>query len=117
MRVLLAVFLIGHAGVHAVMWTLPFTGAIRDMPFNPAHSWLLGDSRLIAVVLAAAAAAGFTATAVGYLLDTAWWPLVMLASAAVSLLLMAAYFSRWWSLGILLSAALAGYAWTAERAA
>jgi hypothetical protein len=100
MRVLLAVFIL-----------------VRDMPFNPAHSWLLGDSRLIAVVPAATAEAGLTATAVGYLLDTTWWPLVMLASAAVSLLLMAAYFSRWWSLGMLLSTVLAGYAWVAEHAA
>lgn len=34
-------FVLGHAAVHAVMWALPFTDAIEDMPFDPAHSWWL----------------------------------------------------------------------------
>jgi hypothetical protein len=43
-RWLFFAFLLGHAAVPAVMWTLPFTDATDDMPFNPAESWLFGES-------------------------------------------------------------------------
>lgn len=114
MRVLFITFLFGHAGVHAVMWTLPFTDATADMPFDPAHSWLLGDSRTVAVAVAGLATVAFAVAAVAYGLQVSWWPPVMLAAAAVSLLLMAVWFSPWWTVGIGLSAALAVYAWQAQ---
>ena len=51
MRWLFFAFLLGHAAVHAVMWTLPFTDASEEMPFDPAHSWWLGDQRVAAGLL------------------------------------------------------------------
>ncbi len=34
MRIALALFLACHGAVHAVMWTLPLTDAVDDMPFD-----------------------------------------------------------------------------------
>lgn len=114
MRIVVAALLLGHAAVHAVMWTLPFTDATRDMPFDPGRSWLFGDSRLPAVVLAGLATAGFAVTAVGYLLGAAWWPPVMLVASAISLMLLVGWFTPWWLVGIALSAGLALFAWRAQ---
>lgn len=113
MRTLFVVFLFGHAAVHGVMWTLPFTDATSEMPFDPAHSWLLGDRPVIAVVAAGAAALGFVVSGVVVAADAAWWPPVMLASSALSLALMVVFLSPWWSVGLVLSAGLAAYAWQA----
>ncbi len=110
MRFLFAAFLLGHAAVHAVMWSLPFTPAVDEMPFDPGHSWLLGDARIAGAVMAASATAALALSAAAYLADATWWPTVLLGGAAVSLALMAIYFTRWWALGIVLSGALAFYA-------
>lgn len=110
-RLVFAAFLFGHAAVHAVMWTLPFTDATTDMPFDPSRSWLLGTSRTLAVVVAGLATVGFVVAPVGYLVGAGWWPAVMFLAAVVSLLLMILYFTPWWSVGIVLSAGVAVYAW------
>lgn len=114
MRIGVAIFLLGHAAVHAVMWTLPFTDATRDMPFDPGHSWLFGDNRVLPVVLAGIAAVTFAVTAVGYLTAAAWWPRAMLTAATVSLVVMIGWFTPWWLVGIALSGALAVYAWQTQ---
>ena len=110
MRTLFVMFLLGHAAVHGVMWTLPFTPAASDMPFNPAHSWVWGESRAVAVVLAGLATVAFGAAAFGFAIEAGWWPPVMVAAAVVSLALMLVYFSPYWLVGIVLSAVLAVYA-------
>lgn len=116
MRIALSVFLVGHAAVHAVMWTLPFTDATSDMPFDPADSWLLGHRPWLAVGVAGAAAAGFLAAAAGLALQTSWWPPVLAVAAVVSLLLMGLYWTAYWSVGIALGVGLAVYAVLAEPA-
>lgn len=114
MRILFIAFLFGHAAVHAVMWTLPFTDAVADMPFDPSHSWLLGNGRTIAAILAGIATLAIAVAAIAYGLNAAWWPSAMLAAATTSLLLMAVFLSPWWTVGIALSAALAVYAWHSQ---
>ena len=114
MRWLFFAFVLGHAGVHAVMWTLPFTDATADMPFDPAHSWWLGDQRVVAVVLAGFAAVGYIVAGAGWLTDASWWPVTMIGASMLSLLLMALFFAPWWLVGIALSTGLAIYAMQAE---
>lgn len=109
MRALFFVFMLGHAAVHAVMWTLPFTDATSDMPFDPAHSWLLGEQRTAAVALAALVSVAYIVAGVGWLATASWWPATMLGASALSLLLMAAFFTPWWLIGIAISGALAVY--------
>jgi hypothetical protein len=110
MRVLFALFLIGHGVVHSVMWGLPFTEAVSDMPFDPGHSWLLGTQHTVGAVGAGLATLLYAATAIGYLAEATWWPASMLAGSVVSLTLMALFMSPWWLVGILMSAALIGVA-------
>lgn len=107
MRWLFFAFVLGHAGVHAVMWTLPFTDATDEMPFDPAHSWWLGDQRVAAVVLAGVVAIIYVVAGVGWLADAAWWPAAMIGASALSLLLMVLFLAPWWLVGIALSVALA----------
>lgn len=116
MRFVLALLLVGHAAVHAVMWTLPFTDAVHDMPFDPADSWVLGNRPEIALALAGTTTAGLLGAAVGVALATSWWPPLLATSAVVSLLLMGLFLSRYWTVGIALSIALAIYAVRAETA-
>ena len=113
MRAVFSIFLLAHAAVHGVMWTLPLTAAIDDMPFDPAESWLVGKRPGLAVGLAGLAAIGFVGAAVGFAFRAAWWPDVLGASATVSLVLMVLFLSPYWIVGIVLSAALGIYAWQA----
>lgn len=110
MRGLFFAFLLGHAAVHAVMWTLPFTDATNDMPFNPAESWLLGEQRNLAAVAAGLVTVAYLVAATGWLAHASWWQPAMVGASALSLLLMGLYFSPWWLVGIVLSGGLAVWA-------
>ena len=59
-RLLFIGFLIAHGLVHLAIWLLP-RPSDQEAPFDPDHSWLLGDQQTVAALLAvtAAAAAGF----------------------------------------------------------
>lgn len=110
MRVAFVIFLFGHAAVHGVMWTLPFTDAREDMPFDPAKSWLVGDRPEVAAVLAGLAVVGFVAAGIAFAARVAWWPEVLGGSAVVSLVLMVFFWSPYWIVGIVLSTAVGIYA-------
>lgn len=115
MRIVFFVFLLGHAAVHAVMWTLPFTPATQDMPFDPARSWVLGDQRVVAVVLAAVVTIAYVVAGAGWLTHAPWWPVTMVGASGLSLLLMVLYFTPWWLVGVALSGGLAVYGLAALR--
>lgn len=110
MRGLFLAFLLGHAAVHAVMWTLPFTDAVDDMPFDPAHSWLLGDQRMLAVVVAGLVAVAYVVVGLGWLGHAGWWPATMVGASALSLLLMGVFYAPWWLVGVAISGGLLVYA-------
>jgi hypothetical protein len=109
-RWLFFAFLLGHAAVPAVMWTLPFTDATDDMPFNPAESWLFGEQRNLAAVAAGLVTVAYLVAAVGWLAHASWWPPAMVAASTLSLLPMGLFFSPWWLVGIVLSGGLAVWA-------
>jgi hypothetical protein len=50
-RFLFIAFFLVHAGIHAAIWATP---APKDpnASFDAGHSWLLGDQRVLALVLA-----------------------------------------------------------------
>jgi hypothetical protein len=103
LRVLFGVFLIAHGLITFGIWAAPVT---EQAPFNPSRSWLLGDTRMLAVALAVVAAIAFVVTGGGFLAQQDWWALAAVAAGAVAVLLMALYFSPWLSAGILISAAI-----------
>jgi hypothetical protein len=103
LRVLLGLFVVAHGLVTFGIWAAPVA---EHALFNPGHSWLLGDSRTLAVALAAVAAAAFVAAGGGLLAQQDWWAAAGVAAGAVAVALMAPYFHPWLSAGILISAAI-----------
>src|SRR4026207_1011810 len=63
-RFLFIAFLIAHGLVHLAIWLMPKPPG-QKAPFDPDHSWLLGDQKTVAVVLAVAAAAVLMAGGAG----------------------------------------------------
>jgi hypothetical protein len=103
LRVLVGLVVVAHGLVTFGTWTAPVT---EKAPFNPSHSWLLGDARTLAVALAVVAAAAFVAAGGGFLAQQDWWAAAAVAAGAVAVALMALYFNPWLSAGILISAAI-----------
>jgi hypothetical protein len=103
LRVLLGLFVVAHGLVTFGIWAAPVA---EKAPFNPSHSWLLGDARTLAVALAVVAAAAFVATGGGFLAQQDWWAIAAVAAGAAALALMALYFNPWLSAGILISAVI-----------
>jgi hypothetical protein len=100
MRFLLGGFVIAHGLVTAVIWVTP---AKVGEPFRATHSWLLGDARRLALVLALVAAAGFVLAGFGYLAEQGWWEVFAIGAGSVALMLMALYFNPWLLAGIAIS--------------
>jgi hypothetical protein len=117
-RLLLAAFFVGHGLVHGIMFALPYSAqAAADLPFNPSHSWLIGDTRAFAFVVALAVTVAFVLAGAGYVGHAGWWPLATIAAAGLSLLLLALYLSKWWTVGLVISVVLAIAAWRVWTAA
>jgi hypothetical protein len=64
-------------------------------PFDARHSWLLGDQRAAATVLALVAAALLGVAGIGLWAHAGWWRPVAAAAVAVSFGLMVFYFHPW----------------------
>ena len=95
-RFLLIAFLVAHGLVHLVIWLIPPKPKDEAAPpFDPSHSWLLGDRKAPARVAALAAAALLIAAGLGLWGDADWWRPVAVAGLAASLGLMVVYFDRW----------------------
>ena len=117
-RVLIAALFVGHGLVHSIMFGLPYSAqAAADLPFNPSHSWLLGDRRALAFVVALVVTVAFAVAAAGYVAAGGWWPVATIGAAALSLLLLALYLSKWWTVGLLISIALVIAAWRVQTTA
>lgn len=110
MRWVVALFLLGHAAVHAVMWTLPLTDAAEDLPFDPAESWLLGRHPTVFAVWAGAVAVLFALGAVAVATQVSWWPPVLVVAGVASVALMLVTFAPWWLVGIALSVGIVAVA-------
>lgn len=107
-RFLKAPFLWPHGLVHGIMFSLPFSDqASADLPYHPSHSWLIGDTRWFGLAFAFVVAAAFVVAGAGYLGHADWWPISTLVAAGLSVLLLSVYFTKWWSVGILISVAFA----------
>lgn len=96
--------IIAHAVITGVIWTAPL---LPDAPFNPSHSWLLGDSRPIAGPASLILAVALAATGIGLLLNQPWWAPLGLATGTAATLFMLVYFNPWLSLAVAINAAIA----------
>jgi hypothetical protein len=89
--------------VTALIWVSP---AKADTPFRATHSWLLGDARPLAVVIALVAAGGFVLAGAGFITQQVWWAFTGIDAGAVALLLMTLFFNPWLLAGIAISAGI-----------
>lgn len=95
MRFLFIGFLIAHGLVHLTIWLMPKAPG-EKAPFDPNHSWLLGDQKTVAVVLAVTATALLVAGGVGLWAHADWWRGVAAIGLAASFGLMVVYFNPWY---------------------
>lgn len=94
-RFLFVGFLIAHGLVHLTIWLMPKPSE-EKAPFDPNASWLLGDQKAVAVVLAVIAAALLVAGGLGLWAHAGWWRGVAAMGLAVSFGLMVLYFNPWY---------------------
>ena len=102
-RFLLGAFIVAHGLLTAFIWVSPPN---PDAPFSATRSWLLGEARALAVVVALVAAAGFLLAGVGVIADQAWWAGIGVGAGAAALLLMTLFFNPWLLAGIAISAGI-----------
>jgi lysylphosphatidylglycerol synthetase-like protein (DUF2156 family) len=94
-RFIFIAFLIAHGLVHLAIWLMP-KPADQKAPFDPDHSWLLGEQNTMAVLLAVSAAALLVAGGFGLWVHADWWRSVAVIGLAASFSLMVVYFNPWY---------------------
>jgi hypothetical protein len=104
LRIALGVLVVAHGLITGAIWTAPPT---PDAPFVAGHSWLLGDSRFLAVPVSILLALGFALAGVGLVLDQAWWAAFGLAAGVGALVFMLMYFNPWLLAGLAISGGIA----------
>lgn len=104
LRIALGVLVLAHSLITAAIWTAPHT---PDAPFDAGHSWLLGDSRTMAMPASILLAVGLAITGVALIIDHDWWAPFGLTAGAGSLVFMLAYFNPWLLAGIAINGAIA----------
>ena len=104
LRTFAGVLLTAHALITAAVWVAPL---LPDAPFNPAHSWLLGETRHVSLPTSIALAVALAGTGLGVLLDQSWWAPLGLAGGIGAALFTVVYFHPWLSLAIVINAGIA----------
>ena len=94
LRVLLGVFFIAHGLIHVAIWAPKYDP--EKVAFDASHSWLLGDQRPLARVLAFAAAAILIVAGVGLLAQGEWWRPTAIVGLSLSTALLLLYFNPWY---------------------
>jgi uncharacterized membrane protein YphA (DoxX/SURF4 family) len=113
LRVLLSVFFIAHGLVRVAIWAPTYDP--EKASFDAAHSWLLGDQRPLARVLAFLAAAILIVAGIALLAQGGWWRPTAVVGLAVSTVLLVLYFNRWYlfilAVNLALIVGIAGLDW------
>ena len=110
-RVGAGVFLLLHAVITAAIWIPPQRGG-EMRGWGRQASWLFAESRPTMITLSVFSSAALGIAGVGVLGHQAWWAGATLAGAVVSLALIVATFTPWWSAAILINLVVAYLAWS-----
>lgn len=130
MRILFGLFLMAHGLIHASYLSpapAPTPGA-PQWPFAMERSWLIaglgigvGPVRVVGTLLVVAVVFGFVLAGLAWLgivVPQAWWPGIIVGSAAASTVLMTMFFHPWIVLGLVIDAVLVwlvvGGGWLAQ---
>ena len=103
MRTLLGGFVLAHGLVTIAIWAAPRTA---DAPFDPGSSWLLGESRRLAITTASVAAITAALAGVAYVAQQDWWAVPGIAAGAAGVTLMLLYFNFWLIAGLAINVAI-----------
>jgi uncharacterized membrane protein YphA (DoxX/SURF4 family) len=110
LRVLLGGFFIAHGLVHVAIWAPKYDP--QKAAFDASHSWLLGDQRPLARVLAFLAAAILVVAGLALLAQGGWWRPTVVVGLSVSTALLVLYVNRWYLFILAVNLALiVGIAW------
>jgi uncharacterized membrane protein YphA (DoxX/SURF4 family) len=85
LRWLLIGFLIAHGLVHLAIWAPKYD---PEKAFDPSHSWLIGDQRPLAQVLAFAAGAILIVAGIALWAHGEWWRPTAIVGLSVSTILL-----------------------------
>lgn len=94
LRWLLIGFLIAHGLVHVAIWAPKYDP--EKVAFEASHSWLIGDQRPLARVLAFAAAALLVLAGIALWAHGGWWRPTAVLGLSVSTVLLLLYFNPWY---------------------
>jgi hypothetical protein len=94
LRWLLIGFLIAHGLVHVAIWAPAYDP--EKAPFDASHSWLIGDQRPFARVLAFAAAAILVLAGIALWADGGWWRPTAVLGLSLSTVVLVVYFTPWY---------------------
>jgi uncharacterized membrane protein YphA (DoxX/SURF4 family) len=94
LRWLLIGFLIAHGFVHVAIWAPKYDP--EKAAFDASHSWLIGDQRPLAQVLAFAAAAILVLAGIALWAHGDWWRPAAVVGLSVSTVLLLLYFTPWY---------------------
>jgi hypothetical protein len=109
-RVLSIGFLIAHGFVHVAIWAPKYDP--EKAQFDASHSWLIGDKRTLAQILAFAAAAILVAAGIGLWAHGEWWRPTTVVGLSISAALLLLYFYRWYLFILIVNIGLiAGLVW------
>ena len=110
-RVLGGAFLLVHAIITGAVWIPPQRGG--DLKgFGGQANWLFAESRPAMVALGTTASVAFFAAGVAVLGHQGSWASLAAIGAVVSLALIVATFTPWWSAAIVINAVVAYLAWS-----
>jgi hypothetical protein len=116
LRWLLIAFLIAHGLVHVAIWAPKYDP--EKAAFDASHSWLIGDQRPLAQVLAFAAAALLVLAGIALWSQGGWWRPTAVVGLSVSTILLLLYFTPWYLIilpvNIALIVGIAFMDWPAE---
>jgi hypothetical protein len=102
-RWLAGLFLVAHGVLHLVIWIIPTPA---DAPFDAHHSPMLGNVRVVSMVLAVLCGIVLVAAGVGVLAQWSWWPQAAIIGAAGSIALLLFTFTPWWLLALAIDIAI-----------
>ena len=116
LRWLLIGFLIAHGLVHVAIWAPKYDR--EKAAFDASHSWLIGERRPLAQVLAFAAAALLVLAGIALWAHGGWWRPTAVLGLSVSTVLLLLYFNTWYlfilPVNIALIVGIAFMEWPAE---
>jgi hypothetical protein len=91
-RFLFIAFLIAHGAIHLAIW---IPQPKPDAPFDAGRSWLLGNQRQLAMVLAVAIAVVLVVAGIGLWAQADWWRTAAVVGLVGSFGLMIVFFHPW----------------------